>query len=99
MTSPVPGVYNTAATSVGSSPTLIAVVASDDGGVLVQNTGSVSVYLGGPTVAASGANQGFALAGTNASVLVPSVGGPPNQLYAITASSTATVVVLFPSGA
>jgi hypothetical protein len=98
MTSPNVGAYNNAATTVGTSPTLIAVVEADADGVLVQNNGSVTVYLGGGTVAASGANQGFSLA-TTTSVLVPSTGGVANQLYAVTGSSTASVVVLFPSGA
>lgn len=96
MTSPNPGSYNNAATSVGTSVTLIANVASNDAGVLVYNAGSVTVYLGGGTVAASGANQGYPLAATSG-VTVPSTGGSENQLYAITGSSTATVVVLFPS--
>jgi hypothetical protein len=99
MTSPNPGSYNTSATSVGTSPTLIATLAdAGTGGVLVQNNGSVTVYLGGPNVASSGANLGYALAQTT-SVLVPTVGGPPNALFAVTGSSTATVVVLFASGA
>jgi hypothetical protein len=99
MTSPGPGAYNTGATSVGTSPTLIATtVGTDSGGMLVQNNGSVTVYLGGATVASSGANLGFALAASS-SVLVPTVGGPPNALYGVTGSSTATVVVLFSSGA
>lgn len=98
MTSPNPGVYNTAATPVGNSATLIATVATGTGGLLVQNTGAVAVYLGGPGVTSSGANIGVSLA-ANTTITVPSVGGPACQLYAITASSTATVVVLFPSGA
>lgn len=98
MTTPNPGAYNNAATTVGTSPTLIATVESDADGVLVQNNGSVTIYLGGSTVASSGANQGFSLA-ENTSVLVPSTGGAANSLYAVTASSTASVVVLFSSGA
>lgn len=99
MTSPKPGAYNNGATSVTTTPTLIATVESDSGGVLVQNvTGTaITVYLGGVNVASTGANQGFSLA-QNASVTVPSVGSVPNQLYAVAASGTATVVVLFPSG-
>jgi len=98
MTSPNIGAYNQAATTVGTAPTLIAVVESDSDGVLVQNNGTAIVYLGGSNVAASGANLGFSLA-ANASVLVPSTGGAANSLYAITSSSTAVVVVLFSSGA
>ena len=98
MTSPNPGSYNNAPTTVGTTPTLIAVVESDADGVLVQNNGSVAVFLGGANVAASGANLGFSLA-ENTSVLIPSTGGAANSLFAVTASSTATVVVLFPSGA
>jgi hypothetical protein len=98
MTSPNPGAYNNLSTTVSSTATLIATVSSDADGILVYNAGSVTVYLGGGTVASSGANEGFPLAASS-SVLVPSTGGSPNQLYAITASSTAAVIVLFPSGA
>ena len=98
MTSPNPGTYNNAATTVSNTPTLIATVSSDADGVLVQNNGTATVYLGGATVASSGASIGYMLA-ANASVLVPSTGSCANSLYAITASSTAVVVVLFPSGA
>lgn len=98
MTNPLPGSYNNAATTVSSTATLIATVSGDNSGVLVQNNGSVTVFLGGPNVTASGATQGFSLA-ENTSVLVPSTGSSANTLWAITASSTASVVVLFPSGA
>jgi hypothetical protein len=99
MTNPSSGAYNNGLTSVGTSPTLIAVALSAGmSGILVYNAGSQTVYLGGASVAASGANQGFPLA-ASASINVPSVGGPANQLYAITASSTSNVVVLFASGA
>ena len=97
MTSPSNGFYNNAGTSVGTSPTVIANVLSDGGGVLVQNNGTAAVYLGGPAVASSGASIGYMLA-ENTSVLVPSAGSADLALYAITGSSTATVVVLFPSG-
>jgi hypothetical protein len=100
MTSPNPGAYNNGATTVGTTPTLIAVTADcGTGGVLVQNNGTATVYLGGPSVAASGANLGISLAQGTTPLLVPTVGGPADGLYAVTASSSATVVVLFASGA
>jgi hypothetical protein len=99
MTSPNIGAYNNAATTVGTTPTLIATLGGvGSGGVLVQNNGTATIYLGSSSVASSGANMGISLA-TAATLLVPTVGGPADGLYAVTASSTASVVVLFPTGA
>jgi len=99
MTSPAIGAYNQALTSVGSTATLIAVTsACGTSGVVVQNVGSNTVYIGGASVTSSGATQGISVA-ANGIYTFPTTGGPANQLYAITASSTSNVVVLFSSGA
>jgi len=99
MTAPNIGAYNPGTVTVGTNATLSAVCESTGtGGVLVQNNGSVTVYLGGSNVTSSGATQGVSLA-ANATLLVPTVGGPADALYAVTGSSTALVSVLFPSGA
>jgi hypothetical protein len=98
MTSPNPGGYNQATTTVTTSATAIALVEADATGVLVQNNGSVLIYLGGPTVTSSGATQGVSVA-AGATLLIPSTGSVPNTLYAVAASSTAAVAVLFASGA
>jgi hypothetical protein len=99
MTYPNRGAYNNQSATVGNTPTKIAALEGvGSGGVLVQNTGANTVYIGDSAVAASGTHLGFSLAAA-ASVLIPTVGGPADDLYAITASSTSVVVVLFASGA
>jgi hypothetical protein len=79
------------------TPTLICTVGSENDGVLIQNTGNAPVFLGGPNVAASGANQGVSVA-ANATVTVPSVGGTTSPLYGITAAVAQNVVYLMPQG-
>ena len=99
MTSPNVGAYNQATTTVTTAPTLIALcLGSGTGGILVQNNGSVPIFLGGSNVTSSGATQGVSVAGS-ATLYVPTVGGTANTLYAVTNSSTASVSVLFAAGA
>jgi hypothetical protein len=83
------------AVSVTSTATLVCTVRGVNDGVLVQNSGATDVYLGGPSVTASGATQGVKLA-AGATVTVPTSGPYAHNLYAITASSTSTVAYLFP---
>jgi hypothetical protein len=80
---------------VSGSPTLIVTVASENGGVLIQNVGNALVFLGGPTVTSSGANQGVSVA-AGATLLVPSVGGQTNALYGVTAATAQNVAFLMP---
>lgn len=89
------GSYSNGSVSVGATPTLVCTVAPESDGVLIQNAGTTAVFLGGSAVAASGANQGIQV-GANATQLVPSIGGAPHDLYAITASGSEPVVYLFP---
>ncbi|HXY64505.1 MAG TPA: hypothetical protein VEI45_09200 [Mycobacterium sp.] len=72
--------------SVGSAP--------DSDGLLVYNGGSVTVYLGGTSSVTT--TTGYPLPAST-SVNVPTTGSEPLSLYGITASSTATVSVLYPS--
>jgi hypothetical protein len=82
---------------VGDTPTLVCSVAQENDGVLVQNTGSADVYLGGVDVAASGAEAGIVLA-AGAVMTVPSVAGRVHDLYAVAAAATSsTVAYLFPA--
>jgi hypothetical protein len=61
--------------------------------VILQNTGSAAIFLGGSSVTSSGANIGYSLA-AGASITLPSVAEQPHQLYAIVASATQTLVYL-----
>lgn len=90
------GDYAQGTVTVTSTQTLLCTVAAENDGVMVTNTGSATVYLGGRTLTATGATQGLPLA-ANASLLVPSVGGYTHTLNAITASGTSTVAYLFPT--
>lgn len=82
----------TGVVTVKAKATLVCQVNTGNDGVLVQNTGSTAVVLGGPEVTAS---TGYPLA-AKASVTVPSVGGHLNELYAITESGETTVAFLYP---
>jgi hypothetical protein len=82
--------YSNGTTSVDTSPTLICTVPEENDGVLIQNNGSVAVFLGGPSVSTTGEDQGLSLAA--GSVLsVPSVGDSPHDLYGIVESTSADV--------
>ena len=71
--------------------------APDIDGVLIQNLGAVTVYLGGSTVTAgTTATGGFQVA-ANAIVNVPTTGASSESLYGITASSAANVAFLYPA--
>lgn len=85
--------YSNGQVTVGTAPTKVAVVPQENAGALVSNTGSVDVYLGGPSVAASGANQGALLA-ASATLTVPSSGSEDNTLYAVVGTGTSTVTFL-----
>lgn len=91
-----PVTYYNGAVSVSATPTKLCNVGYENDGVLVQNTGAQTAYLGGPNVAASGANLGISIA-AGAIMSVPTVGGGGSDLYATTASSTTTLVYLYPS--
>lgn len=92
---PNPGSYNYGMTQVGESVTQIAQLMScGQAGVLVYNAGADTIYLGDNGVTAS---TGFPVA-ASATQLVPTVGGVVNQLYAIAATGTNDVYVLFASG-
>lgn len=84
--------------SVGTTATVICTVGStpENDGVLVQNNGSAAVFLGGPSVTATGATAGLQVAAGD-TVRVPTTGADTLVLYGIVASSTAPVSYLFPA--
>jgi hypothetical protein len=90
--------YKNGVVSASTTATLIATPSSapDVDGILVSNSGSVTVYLGGSTVTANTASTGGYPLAASASVLVPTTGASSEALYGITASSTANVAFVYP---
>ena len=86
------GNYSNGTTTVGTTATLICTVDPTAGGVLLQNTGSAAIYVGGPNVTTSGAYTGISLTNTSSPiVLFPSTGGVQHGIYGVVASSTQTI--------
>jgi hypothetical protein len=90
--------YKNTVTSVGTTAVAIAAPGSvpDNIGVLVQNLGSTTVYIGGSTVTAGTTSTGGLQVAANAIVNVPVTGAAAETLYAISASGTNNVATLFP---
>jgi hypothetical protein len=90
--------YKNGVVSVGTTATLIATPSSapDIDGILIQNLGAVTLYLGGSTVTAGTTSTGGYQVAASASVLVPTTGASAEGLYGIVASSTANVAYLYP---
>jgi hypothetical protein len=90
--------YKNGVVSVGTSATLIATPSSapDVDGMLIQNLGAVTLYLGGSTVTAGTTATGGLQVAANATVTVPTTGASSEALYGIVASSTANVAFLYP---
>jgi hypothetical protein len=65
-------------------------------GIVIQNLGSVTVYLGSSTVTAGTTSTGGVQLAANGVITVPTTGAASEALYGITASSTANVAYLFP---
>lgn len=96
MTSPNVGSYNHGTTTVGTTATLIAsTMAAGEGGLVIYS--SAACFVGGPGVTSSGATQGLPIPATTP-VKLPTNGSTQLSLYAITATGTANVSVLFASG-
>jgi hypothetical protein len=64
--------------SVGTTATLLATVGSapENDGLLVQNNGTVAVFVGGPSVTSSGARAGVQIA-ANGTLTIPTTGPEP----------------------
>jgi hypothetical protein len=90
--------YQNGVVSVGTTATLIATPSSapDIDGILIQNLGAVTLYLGTSTVTAGTTATGGYQVAAAASVLVPTTGASAEGLYGIVASSTANVAFLYP---
>jgi hypothetical protein len=70
--------------------------APDVDGLVIQNLGSVTLYLGGSTVTANTASTDGLQVAANGVITVPTTGASAEGLYGITASSTANVAYLYP---
>jgi hypothetical protein len=86
--------YNFTNTSVTVGTTATQILTATPGQqVTIQNTGTVPVFLGGSTVATSGANLGYSLAASGTMTL-PTVSQQGHVLYGIVTTGTAVVVIL-----
>lgn len=84
--------------TVTTTPTLICHMGAEGYGVLVQNTGSTAVVLGGPKVTATGATGGPSLPASMTTPLsVPGSAGSNESLYGIVATGSSTVAYLRPT--
>lgn len=90
--------YSNGVVTVGTTPTLIA-SAIGATGILVQNQGAGTVYLGGSTVTADATATGGVTLAATASITIPTSGAEQCDLYAIVASGTAKVAYLMPAPA
>lgn len=87
--------YNHGTVSVTSTVSSINVYAQNDG-VLINNQGSVIVYVGGPNVTAdTTATGGFPIA-ANSTVKIPTAGDSARSLYLVTAADAALVSFIQP---
>jgi hypothetical protein len=95
--------YNNSIVSVGTSPTLIDSGGGWNGFYLVKNRGPEVVYLGGAlnpeaTVTADETSTGGYPLDPGESVQIPVFTAASRDLYGVTASGTAIVSFLTPSG-
>lgn len=89
--------YSNGIKTVTTTPQVIVSVGQSNGGILVQNQGSVPVYLGGPTVTADQSATGGVQIAANTTTLIPSLGGYGHNLWGVVASGTASVAWLQPA--
>ena len=83
--------YQSGVVSVGTTATLI-VTTGVESDVLINNGGSATIYLGGPSVTST---TGFPVA-AGATVTVPNSDDEARDLYAVIASGTANVAFIHP---
>lgn len=75
--------YLNGTVTVGPAATLIATVQAANDGLLISNQGTVTLYVGGPTVTADQNSTGGLPVAAGTSVTIPSVGGVTHDLYGI----------------
>ena len=68
----------------------------ENAGLLIQNLGAGTLYIGGSTVTAGTTSTGGLQVAANATVNVPVTGAAAEGLSGIVASSTANVAFLYP---
>ncbi len=83
-------VYCSAAT-----PTLICTTEDTNSGIILQNCGAETVFIGGPDVTTvGGASVGFQLE-ANQVITIPTNGGVHQEIYGLAASGSQPVQYLF----
>jgi hypothetical protein len=82
--------YSSGQVAIGTTPTPIATIPQLAGTIPVTNTGTPTVFLGGPGVTTV---NGFPVT-TNETVNVPASLSEDNALFGIVASGTSTVAFL-----
>jgi hypothetical protein len=89
--------YKHGVISVGTTATLIATPSAvpENDGILIQNLGSTTLYLGGSTVTAGTTSTGGLQVAANALVTVPTTGAATEALYGIVSTGSANVAYLF----
>jgi hypothetical protein len=87
------GTYESGQVTVGSTATLIGNFGYNQSGVLINNSSSEIVYLGGSGVTST---TGLPLP-VSSTIVIPTNGGVINSLYGITSTSTSKVSYLIPS--
>jgi hypothetical protein len=83
-------VYVSGQVAIGTTPTLIAVPGSSSS-MVVTNTGSAAVFLGGANVTTT---TGLSV-GNGATVAIPVAGGQQASLYGVAAATGNTLSYLF----
>lgn len=90
--------YVNGVVSVGATATQIATPSSvpENAGVVIQNLGATTLYIGGSTVTAGTTLTGGLRVAANAIVNVPTTVAASEAMYGIVASGTANAALLFP---
>lgn len=88
------GSYRQGTVVVPVTAVLLCTVSMPSTGVVVQNRGTVDVYLGGPSVIAADTAAGGVKIAAGVTLTIPSFGTAQQDLWAIAASTTAAVAWL-----
>jgi hypothetical protein len=88
--------FSAGTTSVGTSATLMVTLPAagyNARGCIIKNAGTQTVYVGGPSVTATGATAGYPLGSLE--LLELGLNNSPHDLYGIVSSGTGAVAYFF----